>query len=129
MATIQGTDADSEGKIKWLLTGQQYQLFGFDLAETHPTGSDLRGSMLPRLGNRLGGAINSEDVAVPEPRNAGARRGSRSATDLEYPHSGADRQRVHDFSQTWREGVHLGGVPGGGHCSGGAAESRSMWPR
>lgn len=108
MATIEGADADGEGKIKRLLAGQQHQFLGADLAEAHPTGSDLRCGMPSRLGDCLGGAVDREDMAGPEQRSDGARRGSRSAADLEHAHPWADRQRVYDPSQTRRERAHVG---------------------
>ena len=74
MAAIEGADADREGKVERFLAGQQYQLFGADLTEAHPAGSDLRGSLPARLRDRLGGAVDRENVAGPEPRGDGARR-------------------------------------------------------
>ena len=106
MASIEGANAYREGKIEWLLAGQQHQLLRAGLAEAHPAGSYLRGRQLLRLRDRLGGPVHREDVACPEPCGDGARRGSRSAAYFEHPHPRADRQCVHDLGQARREAAH-----------------------
>jgi hypothetical protein len=106
MTSIEGANAYRESKIERFLAGQQHQLLRADLADAHPAGSYLRGRLLLRLRDRLGGPVHREDVAGPELCGDGARRGSRSAAYFEDPHPRADRQGVHDLGQARREGAH-----------------------
>jgi hypothetical protein len=100
VTAVECSDPHCEREVVALLTRIELERLCRDLTSSQALGGDQLGRGLGELGDRLGRAIDGEDVA-PRPDALGdlTCRGSGTAPDLDYPETGAERQGIDDLCQ------------------------------
>jgi hypothetical protein len=96
MPPVQRADSHREGQVVRFLAGQQLKLLGRGELHAQSPRVDLGSRVALGEGHTARGSVDHEDVAVPDPGGDGTGRRSRSAADLQDPHPGSKRQRIHD---------------------------------
>ena len=91
VAAVERADAHGEREIIRRFARRQLELFDRHLAHDESPHRDLRGSIALYLADGGRGPIDREDHPVADAPSHGARCGSRTAADLEYPEPGSQR--------------------------------------
>jgi hypothetical protein len=75
---VQRADTNGEGNVEGRFSSLEHEIFDRNLPHTQPTGGDLVSGRGPSLLDRLGRAVNREDMTVFDPMcdRAGSRAGA-----------------------------------------------------